>query len=76
MNVRQQINRKINLRITSSSGETETYSSRIKSSGIEHLTVLAPDIGDLSTWMDQEITIEEEPVGGITAVYETKFLIN
>ena len=74
MNVRQQINRKINLRITSSSGETETYSSRIKSSGIEHLTVLAPDIGDLSTWMDQEITIEEEPVGGITAVYETKVL--
>jgi len=74
MNVRQQINRKVNLRFTSNDGETETYPSRIKSSGVEHLTVLAPDIGDLSAWVDQEITIEEEPIGGITAVYETTVL--
>ena len=74
MNVRQQINRKVNLRFTSNDGETETYPSRIKSSGVEHLTVLAPDIEDLSAWGDQEITIEEEPIGGITAVYETTVL--
>ena len=74
MNVRQQINRKINLRITSSGGEVEAYPSRIKSSGAEHLTVLAPDVRDISAWVDQEITIEEEPIGGIVAVYETKVL--
>ena len=74
MNVRQQINRKINLCVASNDGEMETYPSRIKSSGIEHLTVLAPDVGDISAWVDREITIEEEPVGGVTAVYETTIL--
>lgn len=62
---KQQINRKINLRFTSpEEGETKIYPSHMKSIRAEHLEVLAPlDIPDLSTLIDQEVTVEEEPVG-------------
>ena len=61
---KQQINRKINLRFTSPEGETKIYPSQMKSMSAEHLEVLAPlDIPDLSTLIEQEVIIEEEPIG-------------
>ena len=66
------INRKIKLCMATPEGETKIDPNRIKSVDVEHLEVLAPlDVSDLSTLVDQQIKIEEDPVGAPGQVYET-----
>lgn len=69
---KQAINRKINLRLTAPEGETRIYPSRMKFMSEEHLYVLAPlDIPDLSTLVNEQVLIEEEPVGAPGQIYDT-----